>query len=281
MAKATKEHLVGTEADEVLTTGSGNDQLFGEAGNDSLDGGAGNDKMNGGDGDDTVMGGDGNDNLLGGAGNDSLDGGAGNDKLSGGLGDDIYVINEAKSHGKSGKSTDVVSEKEGEGTDTVNASVSITLVKNVENLTLTGTGNIDGTGYKGNNTITGNSGANTLNGKEGNDSLTGGDGNDTFLFDTALNATSNIDTISDFVSGSDSIDLSKKIFTAYKKSGGDDLSADFVVGTAALDETDHFIYDSATGNLYYDADGNGAGAAVQFATLTGAPTLAASDLNIV
>lgn len=283
MAKgATNEHLEGTEAAEILTTGNGNNQLSGLAGNDTLDSGSGNDKLDGGDGDDSMAGGDGNDNLIGGAGNDYLDGGDGNDKLAGGAGDDIYVIADGKSNsGKSGKSkaNDVVSENEDGGTDSVNASISYTLVKNVENLILTGTGDIDGTGYTGANTITGNAGDNTLNGKDGNDSLTGGEGSDIFMFDTKLNATGNLDTLVDFVSGTDHIGLSVKVFTAYKKSSSDDLSADFVLGTAALDETDHFLYDSATGNLFYDADGSGSGAAVQFATLTGAPTLVASDLH--
>lgn len=299
VAKTAKEHFAGTEASELFSAGGGNDLLLGGLGNDSLDGGAGNDKIDGGDGDDALLGGDGNDHLLGGIGNDLLDGGAGNDKLSGGAGDDIYVITEAKGHGKSGKSKDAISEREGEGIDTVNASVSHTLVNHVENLTLIDTGDIDGTGNKGDNVLTGNSGANILNGKEGNDLLTGGEGEDVFLFDAKLDAAANIDTIADFVSGTDSLGLSKKLFAAYKKTGGDDkkkgkskdgddndaggddLTLDFVVGTAALDETDHFIYDQATGNLYYDADGSGAGAAIQFATLTGAPALAATDLVIL
>jgi serralysin len=55
----------------------------------------------------------------------------------------------------------------------------------------------------------------------------------------------------------------------------------FVIGTAAQDADDRFIYDSATGNLYYDADGNGAGAAMLFATLSNHPTLAASDIVVI
>ena len=132
--------------------------------------------------------------------------------------------------------------------------------------------------------IIGNTGSDTLNGKEGNDTLTGGSGNDIFVFDTKLGRT-NIDTISDFVSGADDINLSKKIFSAFKTVGSD-LASDFITaagaGASAQTSTNvHLLYDTTTGNLYYDADGSGAKAAVQFAILTGMPTLAASELHIV
>ena len=137
--------------------------------------------LNGGDGKDTLNGNEGNDTLNGGAGNDLLNGGAGNDSMFGGAGDDTYVVDSG---------SDIVTENLGEGTDLVQSSVTWTLSANVENLTLTGSGAINGTGNGLNNVITGNSGKNTLNGDAGNDllngdagndSLNGGDGNDTLI----------------------------------------------------------------------------------------------------
>lgn len=245
----------------------------------SIDGTAGNDARTGTAGDDEINGLAGNDILKGLAGNDSLDGGAGNDKMTGGAGDDTYHVDTKK---------DTVTEKAKEGFDTIISSISYTLGKEVEALELSaGMGNLSGTGNKGNNALTGNDGNNTLNGKEDNDTLEGGAGADMFKFDTKLNALTNIDTINDFTSGEDVIYLSKKIFakavidkTDTDKSDGFTLnSSDFVLLGSAQGAA-HFIYDSATGNLSYDADGSDSKAAVQFATLTGQPTLLANDLQI-
>jgi Ca2+-binding RTX toxin-like protein len=109
--------------------------------------------------------------ITGGTGNDRLDGLAGSDTLIGGAGNDTYVV---------AQTTDVVTEADGEGTDTVETSVSYTLSAFVENLTATGVGNINLTGNSGDNTLTGNSGANLLNGGGGLDTLAGGAGADTY-----------------------------------------------------------------------------------------------------
>lgn len=130
----------------------------------------GDDLVLGGAGNDTLSGGAGNDTLLGGAGNDRLDGGSGADGLAGGVGNDTYVVDNAD---------DVVTENAGEGIDLVQASVSYTLTEHVENLTLTGSSSINGTGNALDNLITGNGGSNILRGLEGNDSLVGNAGNDT------------------------------------------------------------------------------------------------------
>jgi len=110
--------------------------------------------------------------LDGGVGNDTLDGGAGADTLIGGSGNDAYVVDNAAD-------TVTVTENANEGTDTVRASVSWTLGSNLENLTLTGTAAINGTGNALANVVTGNSAANTLDGGAGADTLIGGIGNDT------------------------------------------------------------------------------------------------------
>ena len=96
--------------------------------------------------------------------------------MAGGAGNDTYVVDSAG---------DVVTEGSDQGTDTVQASVSYTLGGNVENLTLTGTGNINATGNTLNNTLTGNAGNNMLNGGAGDDTMIGGAGNDTYVVDSA------------------------------------------------------------------------------------------------
>ena len=110
-------------------------------------------------------------------------------------------------------------------------------------------------GLGGNDTILGNAGNDTLSGGDGVDWLTGGAGADRFVFNTA-DALANPDTITDFVSGVDKIGLSASVF------GG--LGT---VGTIRGLLADYLTYDNGTGALYYDADGAGGNAAVQFATL--------------
>ena len=110
--------------------------------------------------------------LIGLEGNDTLDGKGGADTMLGGLGDDIYVVDSVG---------DTVTELPNEGIDTVRSSVAYVLGSNVENLVLTGSSGIAGTGNALDNTITGNSGANTLRGHEGNDYIDGGSGNDTMI----------------------------------------------------------------------------------------------------
>lgn len=105
------------------------------------------------------------------AGNDTIDGGAGMDTMAGGPGDDVYIVE---------NSGDVIIEHANAGTDTVMASASFRLSPNIENLTLTGTRHINGTGNDLKNLINGNSGNNLLDGGPGSDTLQGGAGNDTY-----------------------------------------------------------------------------------------------------
>ncbi|MCB4359063.1 hypothetical protein KIG99_05065 [Quatrionicoccus australiensis] len=216
----------------------------------------------------------------------------------GGLGNDTYILDLSAELAN-------VTEQAGEGDDTIvigfsntsTSAIDIDLSNltshpnfvNFENLTLTGTGLFNLTGNDDANTLIGNASINELEGNDGNDLiqgklgndvLTGGTGNDTFRFDTALNGSTNVDTITDFAHLEDVIQLENSIFTKLTATGS--LSnANFVAGNGvAVDANDHILYNTTTGKLYYDADGNGAGAAVQFATLIGQPTLTASDFVI-
>ncbi len=119
----------------------------------------------------SIKGNNGNDNITGSQYSDLLDGGTGNDNMIGGLGNDVYIVDSA---------TDTITENANEGTDRIESSITFSLaaLPNIENLTLTGTAAINGTGNAGNNIITGNAGNNTLSGGAGIDSLIGGKGND-------------------------------------------------------------------------------------------------------
>jgi len=149
-----------------------------------------------------------NNMLVGGAGNDTLNGGAGNDTMTGGVGNDTYVVNAV---------ADVVTEAADEGIDSVQSSITLTLVNHIENLTLTGSGNLNGTGNLLDNMIVGNGGNNALSGAAGNDTYQGGAGNDTLVDNSTTSndvyrwgSGQGSDTIND-AGGSDRIELSSGV----------------------------------------------------------------------
>ena len=310
--------LTGT----AIINGTGNslaNTLTGNAGNNILDGGTNADRMVGGAGNDTyrvdnagdvvveksgqgtdtvqssvsfslggqyienltltgtaIINGTGNslaNTLTGNAGNNILDGGTNADRMVGGAGNDTYRVDNAG---------DVVVEKSGQGTDTVQSSVSFSLGgQYIENLTLTGTTAINGTGNSLANTLTGNAGANILDGGSNSDTLTGGAGADNFVFTTTLGS-SNIDTIVDFNVAEDTIRLENAIFTAIIGTGT--LTAAQFVANAngtATDSSDRIIYETDTGKLFYDSNGSAAGGQMQFALLDPGLALTHTDFFII
>ena len=155
-----------------------------------------------------------------------------------------------------------------------------------DDLIVGGGGNDTLKGDDGNDILDGGSGFDTLNGGLGKDKLTGGSGSDTFVFDGALNAKTNVDTILDFTSGVDDIQLYQTIF---RNILGDDAQFDvndILIGSwkKTIDNTmsdAHLIFNAKNKGLYYDADASGSGLAVQFATLTGVTSINADDFIII
>jgi Ca2+-binding RTX toxin-like protein len=277
-------NLTGNSAANTLTGGAGNDTLSGGTGADTMIGGLGDDTYvvdntgdvvteNANEGTDTVhssvtytlgnnvenltltgstaINGTGNtlDNYLtgnsavntltGGAGNDTFDGGAGADRLIGGTGNDTYYVD---------NTGDVVTENANEGTDTVQSSITYTLGTNVENLTLTGTSAINGTGNTLNNVITGNSANNTLSGGTGADTMVGGLGNDTYVVDnTGDVVTENVNEGTDTVQSSVTYTLGANV---------ENLT---LTGSTAINGTGNTLDNNLTGNSAANTLTGGAG----------------------
>jgi len=307
--------LEGTPGADTINGRGGDDVMMGLAGNDTYVVGQEGDQVLEavGDGRDTVKatvsftlpiyvenlvlqsgraingtGNDLNNRLTGNAAKNTLNGRAGSDRMIGRDGNDTYVVD---------SKGDAVIEVEGEGIDTVRASISYTQRANVENLTLTGSAAINGTGNELANSIRGNSARNVLRGMEGddalngsggddrllggpgNDTLTGGTGADEFQFDEALDTDTNRDDITDFNPAEDVMRLIGEVFPTLAT---ETLPASaFALGTAAGDAATRILYDQATGFLRYDADGNGPVAAVRFARLLNKPALTGASFNVV
>jgi Ca2+-binding RTX toxin-like protein len=245
--------FTGNELDNVMkpsysTPGSDNFAV-------TLDGGAGNDTLTGGSVGDRLLGGSGNDTLTDQFGDDYLDGGLGADTMNGGLGHDTYVVDNV---GDVITGENVPSPMYGTDIDTVVSSISYTLGSNLENLTLTGSSALNGTGNALDNVITGNSAANVLNGGAGNDTLNGGAGNDT------LSSSAGVDTLAGGT-GNDcyvlnAADGANEVIVENANEGTDTVKADFSVtlaanvenltltGTTAINGTGNTLNNVLTGN---------------------------------
>jgi Ca2+-binding RTX toxin-like protein len=185
------------------------------------------------------------DEIYGYGGWDWLHGGAGNDTIYGGTGNDTIF---------GGSGADLL--RGGRGSDQLD-------------------------GGSGRDTLKGGRGDDLLDGGRGRDELTGGSGWDSFLFDTTLGS-GNVDTITDFNPEQDNILLSQWVFSDIWAGDLQDEQFHAAAGaTEGQDEDDRIIYDTTTGNLYYDADGSGSTEAVRFAIVSGSPVLTHEDFMIV
>jgi Ca2+-binding RTX toxin-like protein len=279
---AGNDTIKGSSANDKVYGYDGNDTLYGYGGNDVLDGGVGADSMIGSTGNDTYVVDNAGDVLtenanegidavlssitytlganvenltltgnvaINGTGNtlnnvltgnsaaNILDGGTGADTLMGGAGNDIYIVDNAG---------DVVTENANEGTDTVLSTISYMQVANVENLTLTGSAPINGTGNELNNILTGNSAANTLTGGAVNDVLDGGTGADTMYVGTG-NDTYYVDDSGDVVTenASEGIDA---VLSSITYRLGDNVENLTLTGSRAINGTGNALNNVLTGN---------------------------------
>jgi Ca2+-binding RTX toxin-like protein len=284
--------LYGHDGSDALVAGEGNDTLDGGLGRDHMIGGAGNDVYvvdsrsdlvvealgNGVDlvkssatftlssyvenlvltGTDNISGGGNslNNSITGNAGNNLLNGGIGADTLDGGDGNDTYVVDNIG---------DVIIDSS--GSDTVRSTLDYILGDGLEDLILLGLNRIDGMGNGADNALTGNSSDNVLDGLAGTDILTGGRGDDNFV---ASDHAQSVDSITDFVSGEDMIlidALAYDLFdtttlTGYTQ-GTVDTSSFGKITNGVQDNVEALlVYDSDRNMLTVDADGSGAGVAV-------------------
>lgn len=230
------DDITGGDGDDLLQGGVGNDDIDGGTGNDRIfahtqetpDGSAAGDTLIGGQGNDFIRGANGSETLTGDAGNDTLDGGSNGDTMTGGIGNDVYVVDSIE---------DVVSEAGGNGTDTVQSSLTFTLSGGFEHLTLIGANAINGTGNGGNNRLIGNALDNVLNGGAGGDSMAGRGGNDTYVVNSAL------DRVSE--SGGSGTDTVKSSVDYTLGAGLDNLG---LSGGQAIDGHGNALANQLTGN---------------------------------
>ncbi|MFN0193669.1 MAG: calcium-binding protein [Aestuariivirga sp.] len=281
----------GGDGDDSALGGDGIDKIYGAGGNDNLQGQAGNDFIVGGDGDDTIAGGDSNDTINGGNGNDVIDGGLGNDVIAagaglnvvdGGLGTDAVTY--ANILGSGGTEFYVDLDPAADPIGNMDGfTADDDLLIGIENI-LGSEGNDYLAGNAGNNVLRGNGGNDTFLARSGGDTVIGGAGNDRLIIE---NTASGSDTFADFTQGQDKIVIVSSGFA--NVNGGTAVFTSNATATVAASGSPQFIFDNAgaadLGRLFFDADGNGAGAAIQVAvlkpTLPGAVVLNISDFEFI
>lgn len=230
-AKDGDDHIWGGDGDDtiygdggndIIKGGSGEDSIFGGTGADTINGGLGDDDLNGWGGTDTIYGDEGNDDISGGGGNDTLYGGDGNDDIDGGNGDDTMFGGDKGDDLAGGDGDDELNG--GGGNDLLEGENDNDVINgDIGNDTLRGgSGNDTLNGGDGDDIVQGGSGDDIIRGGTGEDIMRGGGGDDVFEFldgdmidwdslsaiPTATAKRQELDVITDFVIGSDSIDLS-------------------------------------------------------------------------
>jgi Ca2+-binding RTX toxin-like protein len=252
-ASVDRDTLTGIE--NMVGTGFG-DRLIGDAGANVIAAGAGNDFVHGGGGVDTI-------DYSDARGCITLDLGAGTATMagSGAPNKSIYVPDE-----ETGAPVELVlvADDKYSSTDRL-ISIENAVGSSLRDVLV---------GSDAANRLDGGDGADRLNGGGGEDRLIGGEGRDAFLFDSALDG--GLDTILDFAAADDTMRLDRTVFDAIAADGALALSA-FREGTEAADANDRIIYDQASGRIWYDADGSGAGEQVLFAEVTDGTELSRLD----
>jgi serralysin len=250
------------------------DTYFGIEG---LVGGVGNDTVVGNSLANYLYGAGGNDNIYGQGGVDYLNGGAGTNNLWGGSGADQHIGGTGFDYARYDDANwgNLIIRL-----DTPAANVGAVAVGDtytgIEGL-VGGVGSDVVIGNASANYLFGGGGADYINALAGNDYMNGGAGADRFVFTSALNATTNIDTVADFAHAVDDIALSQAIFAGI---GATLDASEFQIGMANA-ATDRIIYNNVTGQLFYDSNGNGAGGMTQFATVTAGTVLDTGDFVMV
>ncbi|GHC52286.1 calcium-binding protein [Neogemmobacter tilapiae] len=264
---------------KTIYGGDGSDQIMTPMANDAIFGGNGDDSMVSIDGSDRMVGGSGNDTMTsqygslrgtGGAGNDQIVGGLGTNKLYGGSGSDFLAGSISRDTLDGGAGTDSMTGSNGD--DRLSGGGGVDQLYG-------GAGDDRLDGGSGNDTVVGDGGNDTLYGGLGNDTLAGGSEADLFVFNSQLGG-ANADIVDDMQVNIDKIVLDRSIFAAIGATG---LMAQskFKIGANATDANDRIIYNSGTGQLYYDRDGNGGAAKVLFATLDTGLALDGADFLII
>ena len=280
--------LIGRDGADLLEAGMGEDTVYGGLDRDLIRGDDGDDSLDGERSSDTIYGGSGDDTIDGGSSADEVHGEAGSDSILGGSSGDLIFGGTQKDTIRGGTSADTI----------YGGSHEDRLYGDSSDDRLYGDGSADtiygGTGddliygggsadklYGGSNRdmIFGGSNNDTLYGGASSDTLTGGTGRDVFVFSTGIGTS--IDTITDFSVVDDTIRLEDSVFVGL---GAGALAASaFAANTTGLatSAAHRILYETDSGAVFFDADGSGAGARVQFALLAPGLALTAGDFIIV
>ena len=224
------DSIIGGDGNDVIDCGGGKDDLSGGGGSDQIEGGRGHDQIDGGDGEDVISGGSGHDVITGGDDSDYIDGGSGNDTISagaandhilGGSGRDIIAGDDGNDVIDGGSGKDVISG--GAGNDQIEGGRSHDQIDggDGEDVIYGGSGHDVITGGNDSDYIDGGGGKDVIEGGAGNDDLSGGLSKDIFVFNSFANGASlGLDTIQDFRTRYDSIQISEDLTASLAEAAG-------------------------------------------------------------